>query len=243
MLNASGQSLKVFQDVMYRKTSGAGLFAVTAGIVDATVAKRPEVDAWTRQNPGKGNVLLTSKPVPGGMSIAVKRTLAEPARSRLIAWFEAPGSYITGIGRVAYRPERASDEYVAGLGHFTSGQLPGATRVNVSEVEALIRQGATFVDVRSETEYMERRVKGAQWVPYVEKSLKDIAFDPAADDFSGLAKLDPEKPVIFACNGAECWKSYKASKIAVAKGFKTVYWFRGGLPEWLSRGLPVDPDA
>jgi rhodanese-related sulfurtransferase/ABC-type phosphate/phosphonate transport system substrate-binding protein len=243
MLNESGQSLKVFQDVMYRKTAGAGLFAVTAGIVDATVAKRSDVEAWAKQNPGKGDAMLTSKPVPGGMSVAIKRTLAEPARSRLIAWFESPGSYLTGIGRVAYRPERANYEYVAGLGHFTPGQLPGVTRVSAAEVEDLMRKGATFVDVRSEKEYKERRVKGAQWIPYVEKSLKDVAFDPAADDFSGLAKLDPAKPVIFACNGAECWKSYKASKVAAAKGFKSVYWFRGGLPEWLSRGLPVDPGA
>ena len=56
-------------------------------------------------------------------------------------------------------------------------------------------------------------------------------------------RLDPAKPVIFACNGAECWKSYKASKVAVAKGFKTVYWFRGGLPEWVARGMPVEGGA
>lgn len=240
MLNESGQSLKVFQDVMYRKTSGAGLLALSAGIVDATVARRSDVDAWTKQNPGKGAPILTSKPVPGGMTVAVKRTLADPARGKLVAWFEAPGSYVGGIGRVAYRPEGASYEYVAGLGHFTPGQLPGTTRVSAAEADDLIRKGAVFVDVRSEKEYKERHVKGAQWIPYVEKSLKDVAFDPAADDFSGLAKLDPAKPVIFACNGAECWKSYKASKVAVSKGFKSVYWFRGGLPEWLARGMPIE---
>ena len=108
MLNESGQSLKVFQDVMYRKTSGAGLLALSAGIVDATVAKRSDVEAWSRQNPGKGGPLLTSKPVPGGMTVAVKRTLADPARGKLVAWFESPGAYVGGIGRVAYRPESAS---------------------------------------------------------------------------------------------------------------------------------------
>ena len=48
-----------------------------------------------------------------------------------------------------------------------------------------------------------------------------------------------DKPTIFSCNGAECWKSYKASKVAMAQGFKTVYWFRGGLPEWEATGLQV----
>lgn len=58
-----------------------------------------------------------------------------------------------------------------------------------------------------------------------------------------MDKLDKAKPVIFACNGAECWKSYKASKAAVERGFKQVYWFRGGLPEWRAQGLPVDGRA
>jgi rhodanese-related sulfurtransferase len=103
-----------------------------------------------------------------------------------------------------------------------------------------MRRGATFVDVRTEKEFKERRVRGAILIPYVEKSLKDVAFDPALDTFAGLDKLDPGKPVIFACNGAECWKSYKASKVAMGKGFKNVYWFRGGLPEWVSQGMAVE---
>ena len=82
----------------------------------------------------------------------------------------------------------------------------------------------------------------AVFVPYHEKSLKDVAFDPAKDDFRDLAKLNKDKPTIFSCNGAECWKSYKASKVALASGFKNVYWFRGGLPEWEASGLQVGQD-
>ena len=69
-------------------------------------------------------------------------------------------------------------------------------------------------------------------VPYVEKSLKDVAYDAKLDDFSGLARLNKATPTTFHCNGAECWKSYKASRAAMAAGFAKVYWFRGGLPEW-----------
>jgi rhodanese-related sulfurtransferase len=70
------------------------------------------------------------------------------------------------------------------------------------------------------------------FVPYHEKSLKDVAYDAKLDDFSGLAGLDPKKPTVFHCNGPECWKSYKASRAAIAQGFAKVYWFRGGMPEW-----------
>ena len=84
---------------------------------------------------------------------------------------------------------------------------------------------------------------GAVFAAYVEKSLKDVAFNPTQDDFQSLDRLpglDKAKPVIFACNGAECWKSYKAAKVAAGKGYKSVYWLRGGLPEWVEAGLPTE---
>src|SRR5438874_7980990 len=71
MLNESGQSLKMFQQVLYRRTSGAGMFAIDAGLVDATVAKRADVENWVRLNNSKATVLLSSRVVPGGMSVVV----------------------------------------------------------------------------------------------------------------------------------------------------------------------------
>jgi rhodanese-related sulfurtransferase len=46
--------------------------------------------------------------------------------------------------------------------------------------------------------------------------------------------------MIFYCNGAECWKSYKSSVVAVKAGYKNVYWLRDGIPEWKAKGLPVE---
>ena len=73
----------------------------------------------------------------------------------------------------------------------------------------------------------------ARWLPYVEKSVKDTDYDAKLDTFD-VAKLPADKaaPLIFACNGAECWKSYKASHAALKAGHTRVYWFRGGIPEW-----------
>ena len=52
---------------------------------------------------------------------------------------------------------------------------------------------------------------------------------------------DKSQPTIFFCNGAECWKSYKASKVARESGFTSVYWMRGGMPEWTAEQLPTNP--
>ena len=118
--------------------------------------------------------------------------------------------------------------------------LKGVTRVSAEEVVELARQGVTIVDTRSPKEYDNEHIRGAVLAPYIEKSLKEADFDASKDDFTALKTLAKEKPLIFHCNGPECWKSYKASKTAAASGYAKIYWFRGGMPEWREKHLPVE---
>lgn len=236
LLNESGLSLKDLGSLQYQKTSGAGLIALEIGLTDATVTRKAEFDKWAQGKPGKARVLLESKSVPSGMALLVKKSMPEPLRARLAEWALTPG---VGVAGMQTSPDLAGYGHIAALGHFTPAQLPGAQRVSAEQAAALIQGGALMVDVRSAKEYKARHIAGAVLAPYLEKSPKDVSFNPALDDFSALDKLDKSRPVIFGCNGAECWKSFKASKAALAKGFKTVYWLRGGLPEWDAKGLPV----
>jgi len=128
---------------------------------------------------------------------------------------------------------------VAALSRIAAS-LPGVRRVSAKDVVELLGQGAVVVDTRTEKEYRAKRIRGAVWAAYGEKSLKDVAFNPEQDDFKTLETLDRSKALIFSCNGAECWKSYKAAKVAADKGFRNVYWMRGGLPEWDAEGLPTE---
>jgi rhodanese-related sulfurtransferase len=123
----------------------------------------------------------------------------------------------------------------------TPTSLEGATSVSAEQAKKLADAGAQVIDVRVANEYADAHVKGAISVPYHEKSAKAADFDPKADSFD-LAKLPADKnaPIIIYCNGLECWKSYKASKSAIAAGWHKVYWLRGGFPEWKSQGYPVE---
>ena len=78
-------------------------------------------------------------------------------------------------------------------------------------------------------------------MPYREKSAKAPDFDAAQDGFD-LRKLPADKaaPVIFYCDGSESWKSHKASIVAARAGYRNVSWFRGGIPEWKQKKLPVE---
>lgn len=123
----------------------------------------------------------------------------------------------------------------------TPETLAGVTIVKAEDVQKLMQAGVPVIDTRVANEYAEEHVKGAKSVPYKEKSAKAVNFDSSQDSFD-LAKLpgDKKAPIVFYCNAGECWKSYKASVVASRAGYSKISWFRGGMPEWKSKNLPVE---
>lgn len=128
----------------------------------------------------------------------------------------------------------------AALAAETPTTLAGVKNVSADEVKKMLDSGVPVIDTRVAAEYAEKTIKGAISVPYKEKSAKDAGFDASQDQFD-LAKLPANKasPLVFFCNAGECWKSYKASVVAQKAGYSKVNWFRGGFPEWSSKGLPT----
>ena len=238
VLTAAGLSFKDLQGVNYARYPQAGLTAIAIRSADATMVRRDDWELWQKDNPGVASVLATSGAVPGGFSAAVRRTLPAAQREALAKWF---GAAVRGTGLKPMTQHAAPERYkaVAALGTFTPGSLPGATLVTADDVRRLMAQGALLVDTRIESEYRDRHITGARWVPYQEKSLKDVAYDATLDNFSGVKALNPKTPTIFQCNGPECWKSYKACRTAIGLGFSKVYWYRGGMPDWEAAGLPT----
>lgn len=129
----------------------------------------------------------------------------------------------------------------AAIAADTPPTLPGVTVITAEQARKMVDGGVPIIDTRVANEYATEHIKGAKNVPYKEKSAKAVGFDPKEDSFE-LAKLPALKsaPMIFYCNAGECWKSYKASKVAVEAGYTSVHWLRGGIPEWKTKGYPVD---
>jgi len=136
---------------------------------------------------------------------------------------------------------RADFKSVASMLNTTPTSLPGAKIISAAEAQALIAKGTPVYDVRVKEEYETAHVPGAISVPYNEGSAKEVGFDPADDQFA-LNRLPKDKnaPFMMYCDGTICWKSYKSATMAIQAGWKNVYWFRGGFPEWKEAGLTVE---
>lgn len=240
--NASNTSLKShFRSVRNLRYQDALLVCLQIRECDVVGVERAVAERWKAA--GEPVVtLLQSRPAPG-LSVALRQAVASPAagalQPHLLRELAVPAVARQGVAQaVAITP--AAFDYVSTLGYFTPRQLPGATVVDAAAVARLLQSGAVYVDTRTEAEFKAGRVPQARWLPYVEKSAKDTDFDAAADSFD-LARLPTDKaaPLVFACNGPECWKSYKASLAALKAGHTKVHWFRGGLPEWRAASLPL----
>lgn len=129
---------------------------------------------------------------------------------------------------------------VSAIAAETPSTLAGVKLVSAEQVKGMLDSGVPLIDTRVAAEYAEKTIKGAKSVPYKEKSAKAADFDASQDHFD-LGKLPGDKaaPLVFFCNAGECWKSYKASVVALKAGYTKIHWFRGGLPEWSSKGLPT----
>ena len=248
LLTESGVKLAQFSKVTYGNTSGGGLVALSFDIADVTVADETQAKEWINAHPGQARILKTTRPVPGGMNMVVRKDFCATECGRLADWVNSPDGAIPGIGRFRIASSDAGRQftYVASLGITTPDALKGVTRVSAEEVVELARKNVTIVDTRSQKEFDNEHVRGAVLASYVEKSLKETDFDATKDNFDALKKIPKDKPVLFLCNGPECWKSYKASRSAVAAGYTKIYWFRGGMPEWREKRLTeagIDAEA
>ena len=206
---------------------------------DVVAVERTVFDRWVAAGEPV-RLVLESKPAPA-LSVAIKDGVKPGAEALRTALNAAVGGELPGAegGKLATLTSE-SFAYVSTLGYFTPRALPGATVVDAAKVAQMVQAGARYIDTRTDAEFKAGHVPGATLMPYVEKSAKDADFNPALDTFpTAQLGADRNAELIFACNGAECWKSYKASMAAVKAGYTKVYWFRGGLPEWRSAGMKV----
>ena len=244
--NSKGLQLKsYFQQIRNYSSHDVALYALGMGAVDVAVAEVRVAEKWLSAN--KGRVILETKSVPSS-GIALNASLDKAVRQKIRDALLSPNpkrmpiAQLASVGIVEIKPATQDDyRYVSTLGYFTPAVLSGIKIVTAEEVRDLMSKGVPLYDVRIEQEYKEKHIKGALPLTYAEKSKKEVGYDPAQDQFK-LAETvkDRNAPLIFACNGGECWKSYKASVWAQNQGYRNVYWFRGGFPEWKAKNLPME---
>jgi ABC-type phosphate/phosphonate transport system substrate-binding protein/rhodanese-related sulfurtransferase len=236
-LNAAGiQAKSYFKSIHYSHYQDSALYSLSIGQVDLVAVDESVAKKWLMKN--SGVIIAEGQAVPA-LSIAINtkipKALQDKLRNTLLQPHAAAQTVVLqNLHIEAFEPSKRDDyKYVETLGYFTPTLLPGATVVNPQQAKVQMDKGVAMYDTRVEHEYQEGHIKGAINLPYKENSAKEVDFDSTLDNWE-VAQLPKDKntPLIFACNGPECWKSYKSAKTALDNKYTKVYWFRGGFPEW-----------
>ena len=247
-MNALGLSpSQHFSQVSHMNQYGAVLYALEIGQADLAAMKDDVARGWVGRNPGAAIIKTLHKVPQAGVVVSDNLDPALADRGR-VAFTRIGKDLETRLERSrmgAFDPADSADfEFVSTRGFYSPEVLAGVTIPTAEQVRQLMAQGVPLFDVRPVAHYREAHIPGAVNVPYQMNSLKEVDYDDAVDAFD-LNKLPKDKnaPMIFQCNGAECWYSYKAARYMAKRGFTKVYWFRTGLPAWKGAGFPVQSGA
>lgn len=106
----------------------------------------------------------------------------------------------------------------------------GVRTVGELEVIVHLEQGLPMVDARTIDFYQRSTIPGAISIPYAEVAAR-------------IDELRREEPTVFFCNGPQCGQSPTAIRSLLQAGFppERILYYRGGLHDWLTLGLPVIP--
>jgi len=243
-MNALGLSPSTyFSRVMHMNQYGAVLYSMEIGQADLAAMREDVAKEWIARD--QNAVIVKAFGEVPSAGVVVSDKLDEATRDKIRAAFTKLDKDLEKrLNRVKFGSFDPADkhdfEYVSTRGFYTPETLPGATIATAEQVKKLMAQGVPLFDVRPLAHRRAGFIPGSVSVPYELNSSKEVDYDDGVDRFD-LSKLPRDKnaAMIFQCNGAECWFSYKASRYMVKRGYKRVYWFRTGLPAWKATGYPV----
>jgi len=128
----------------------------------------------------------------------------------------------------------------------TPRQIPGGRVVRTVELQKMLtaKERPYLIDVLPGS---HRTLAGAFWMEGAGNgSLNKEQEKRFLKAMAGFAGGKKNRPVIFFCDDAQCWLAHNAARRAIAAGYTSVMWYRGGITAWRAAGLPMsqaDPFA
>lgn len=106
------------------------------------------------------------------------------------------------------------------------------TVVSADQVKKMLDAKEKFmlVDSRNGSEYREGSIPTAINV-----------YDKDMEAQKAKFPADKNSPLVFYCNGyPKCPRSLNGAKMAMGWGYKKIYLYAGGFPDWSAKGYPVE---
>lgn len=109
--------------------------------------------------------------------------------------------------------------------------LTGATTIDAAKAKEMFDAKTAFLDPRKSSDYEEGHIPGAVHLDLTKTLTKE----------SMQARFpDKSQAIVVYCNGVRCKRSSDTIPKLVEWGYTNIYFFREGLPAWVSEDFPVE---
>lgn len=122
----------------------------------------------------------------------------------------------------------------------TPASIPGGRLVTTAELVQLMQDrnsGVLVFDILGGQQTLPNAI------PAVRASQGGSFQDAIQQEFGNYLQQATggrkDRPLVFYCQGVQCWMSYNAALRAINLGYTKVLWYRGGLEAWQQAGLPT----
>ncbi len=135
----------------------------------------------------------------------------------------------------------------------TPATLKGATVIDAKQLhDMMAREAVVVIDVLPQAPRPAELPATTLWHPPARHDIPGSIW-LANTGFGGLsADMDAyfrkaleggsfgtkDRKLVFYCD-ARCWMSWNAAKRAIEYGYTAVYWFPGGMQDWIAAGYPT----
>ena len=120
--------------------------------------------------------------------------------------------------------------YLAGMPGWNKHSY---VEITIKYAKKLHSKGVLFVDARPARKWKKGTIPGAISIP-------DTKFMRAPEKYLSLLPANKNTKIVVFCGGYKCVKSHNVGRLLKEKyGYKKVYVYAGGLPEWKKAGNPV----
>lgn len=116
--------------------------------------------------------------------------------------------------------------------------VPPATlglHITLAQAKTLFDQGVTFIDARTDREYVLGTIPGSRHITPVSFSRPETS--------EVLRFLDPNQPLVVFCGGGDCHDSENLVILLQQSGYTALHIMTDGFPAWQAAGYEVQTPA
>lgn len=146
--------------------------------------------------------------------------------------FNFPVVFVFFVMSVAVLPATSGSHFNSLITESSTGEfeVDGAEKIDSAQAFQLLEDGVAFVDVRREIQFNLAHIPDA-----INLEVNTMLTEQALAEH-----ISKDQKVVFYCSDKTCYRSARASAMALSWGYTDVVYYAEGWVFWTARGYPRD---